>query len=101
MRKTSTSVFLSLLLASITLQAHANEVYSLAYFKSNASVAKATAERCMHFQKNAYSTMSPTQQRAWADTAEGINCKNARTAYAEHVYADHNRKMREAAASLK
>ena len=45
--------------------------------------------------------MSTTQRLAWMDTAEGINCRNAAKARANHDYAKYQRKMREAADKYK
>jgi len=74
---------------------------SLEYYGEHLTEADAVIAKCNDQEKKELSTMSTTQRLAWMDTAEGINCRNAAKARANHDYAKYQRKMREAADKYK
>ena|SRR5476649_3012362 len=68
-------------LASCSKTAPQEPAKSLNYYMKNVDEAKQTAEKCLVFERNDFSTMSPTQQQTWRETAAGVNCQNAKQAY--------------------
>lgn len=68
---------------------------SLAYYDKNPIEAKQVSLKCLDFEKNEFSTMSPSKQKAWAETSSGINCNNAKYAYSNEIMRSRNRAMAE------
>lgn len=68
---------------------------SIAYYAKNTLEAKQMTEKCLAFNNNELSTMSPSKQKEWSETSAGINCHNAREAYAVEIHNAYNRKINE------
>lgn len=69
-----------------------------AYYSAHAEEAKLIAEKCLAFEANAFSAMSPSKQKAWAETEDGISCKNARRAHAVALWNARQQRLSDAAA---
>ena len=69
---------------------------SIAYYAKNPVEAKQVAEKCLTFERNEFSTMSPSKQKAWGETSAGINCDNAKQAYGIEIWNSRHRAMAEA-----
>ncbi len=68
---------------------------SIAYYAKNTVEAKQVAEKCITFDRNEFSTMSPSKQKAWSETSAGINCSNAKEAYGIEIWNSRNRAIAE------
>lgn len=69
---------------------------SVDYFSKNPETAKAVAYKCVDFEKKEYSTLSAGAQKEWQNSADGINCRNAREAATWIVMAERERARSEA-----
>lgn len=52
------------------------EAKSSDYFSSSPEITKPLAKKCQEFQTGGMSVMSPSEQKEWADSIDGINCRN-------------------------
>ena len=71
---------------------------SLEYYSKHPAETQQVAAKCLKFDKNEFSVMSPSKQQAWSETTAGINCNNAKTAYEFAMMSARQQRMIDAAA---
>lgn len=85
-------------------QKHATDVAepkSHQYYMQHAEETKAVAAKCNEFEQNELSTLPPSKQVAWRETATGINCTNAVSAKGLLAIAELQRRRAEAAENVR
>lgn len=66
---------------------------SVSYYSKHLTEALEVNAKCVAFQNNEFSVMSPSKQHAWKETTEGINCANAETAKIYAAMAARRQRM--------
>lgn len=69
-----------------------------AYYIGHPDEAKVVTAKCKDFEVNAFSTLTPSKQKDWLETTDGINCENAREANATINWNAYQKSLRDAAA---
>lgn len=95
-------LFLALLpLTLIACQEHAlindGEPKTEAYYIGHPDEAKVVTAKCKEFEVNAFSALTPSKQKDWLETTDGINCENAREANATNNWDAYQKSLRDAA----
>lgn len=72
-----------------------SEAKSMEFFQNNAEVTKQVAEKCRDFMLKGYSVLSPSDQKVWEDSTDGINCRNAQRANVLLMMIERNRRIEE------
>ncbi|WP_147328195.1 MULTISPECIES: hypothetical protein [unclassified Duganella] len=66
---------------------------SVSYYSKHLTEALQVNAKCVAFQNNEFSVMTPSKQHAWKETTEGINCANAETAKVYAAMAARHQRM--------
>ncbi|MGK5038435.1 hypothetical protein [Janthinobacterium sp. LB3P118] len=96
-------LFLTLLpLSLFACQEHTSingsEPKTEAYYLGHPDEAKVVTAKCKDFEVNAFSALTPSKQKIWLETTDGINCENAREANATSNWNAYQKSLRDAAA---
>jgi hypothetical protein len=96
-------LFMALLpLSLIACKEHASingsEPKTEAYYIGHPDEAKMVTAKCKEFEVNAFSALTPSKQKDWLETTDGINCENAREANATNSWNAYQKSLRDAAA---
>lgn len=70
---------------------------SLAYYTAHTAEAVKVGKKCKAFEDGEYSTMSPSKQQAWLETSDGINCNNAKQAWATAELQAYQKRLSDSA----